>query len=162
MVHKGRELLNACYFGNLKMATRLLSDPGCPADWHDPRDGWTGIHYAARWGHVPLLRVLLNRGVDINVRTMDKDTPLHHACRSHKFKACVFLMSRGAVPTLLNHSGDRPSALAADEEIRFVCDHFETYRARVRERTVLTSSSNPTSSSKPTSYSKPTSSSKPM
>lgn len=129
----GRDLLNACYFGNLNMAARLLNDPNCHVNWCDPRDGWAGIHYAARWGHVPLLRVLLNHGADVNMRTMDKDTPLHHACRSHKLKACAYLMSRGADPTLLNHCGDCPSALAADEEIRFVCDHYETYRAQMKK-----------------------------
>jgi len=123
----GLQLLNACYFGNFQMAVTTLQEPNCPVDWCDSRDGWTALHYAARWGHVPLLRVLLNAGANVNIKTQERETPLHKACRSNKIPACAYLMSRGADPHALNVGGDRPSALTGEEEIRKICDHYEAY-----------------------------------
>lgn len=43
----------------------------------DP-NGYTAIHAAASYGHVELLRLLVQRGGDINVQDNEGDTPLHH------------------------------------------------------------------------------------
>ena len=41
-------------------------------------NGYTAIHAAASYGHVGLLRLLIQRGGNINVQDNEGDTPLHH------------------------------------------------------------------------------------
>lgn len=43
----------------------------------DP-NGYTPIHAAASYGHIDLLRKLIERGGDINIQDEEGDTPLHH------------------------------------------------------------------------------------
>jgi len=124
----GLNLLNACYFGNVRLAVRLLENPECPAGWMDPRDGWSSIHYAARWGKIKILESLLRAGVDVNLRTTGKETALHKACRSNRLNVCVWLIEHGADPELLNGSGERASFLTAIDEVKFVCDHFREWK----------------------------------
>jgi len=123
----GLELLNACYFGNTALAIRLLENPRVSGGWMDPRDGWSPIHYAARWGKIAIIKALLERGVDINICTTAKETALHKACRSNRKNVCIFLLRHGADPTIVNGSGQRASELSADEEIQYVCDHFPEF-----------------------------------
>ena len=47
----------------------------------EERDGWLGIHYAARWGNTKMIRMYLNAGADVNGRTKNKETALHKTAR---------------------------------------------------------------------------------
>lgn len=42
------------------------------------QNGYTPIHAAASYGHIGLLRRLIERGGDINIQDNEGDTPLHH------------------------------------------------------------------------------------
>lgn len=128
----GLELLNACYFGNVALSLRLLQNPQCPPGWADPRDGWSAMHYAARWGMVRILEALLQAGVDINLRTTSKETPLHKAARVNRKPICIWLLNRGADPHIFNTNGERASDLTADDDIKYVCDHFEDYQVKYK------------------------------
>ena len=130
---KGLELLNACYFGNEHLAIRLLRE-GAQPDWMDPRDGWTGIHYAARWGLISVLNQLLKSGVDVNMRSSEKETPLHKACRSKKLKTCIWLMKNGADPTLRNMEGLTASEITVEEDLKYVCDNYEEYCKKKKDQ----------------------------
>ena len=129
-----RALMNAAYFGNTKEAIRLL-DRGVDANYHDPRDGWQPLHYAARWGKVRMAEALLNHGADVNCRTFEKETPLHVACGTQKDRTRIatLLMMRGANPNMLSAAGSRPAEMADAETeegqaMIMVCDRFEEYR----------------------------------
>lgn len=43
----------------------------------DP-NGYTPIHAAASYGHIGLLKLLINRGGNINIQDSEGDAPLHH------------------------------------------------------------------------------------
>ena len=122
----GPELLNACYFGNKNLAIKLIKE-GADPFYIDSRDGWSGIHYAARWGILPIIRALIASGVSVNMLTTGKETPLHKACRTNRVNVCCWLLKNGADPNILNGSKQRPSDLTLSKEIRFICDHFEEY-----------------------------------
>lgn len=56
-------------------------------------------------GGVPVMRFLLDRGVDVNAPSPHSGTPLHHAVRlSHKERVQV-LLDHGADPTIKNALG---------------------------------------------------------
>lgn len=123
---RGRELLNACYFGNINLALKLIRE-GVDPLYIDERDGWAGIHYSARWGQLSIIRALVKNGVDVNMLTVGKETPLHKACRTNRIQVCIWLLKNGADPNYLNASKQRPSELATNKEVKFICDHFEEY-----------------------------------
>ena len=97
------------------------------ADWSycDPRDGWAGAHYAARFGKLSILKVMFEKGLDINLRTTGKETLLHKACRTNRADTIVWMMKRGANPALLNGDAMKASDLTMDAECKFICDHFQ-------------------------------------
>jgi ankyrin repeat protein len=127
----GHELLNACYFGNIGMAIRLIKRNANPA-YIDPRDGWSCIHYAARWGKLRIISELLKAGADINMRTANKETALHKACRSNRKDTCVWLMLHGSDPTLLNGEGNRASDVTGDDDVKYVCNHFYEFYTKLK------------------------------
>ena len=58
----------------------------------DPRDGWAGAHYAARFGKIKILETMINAGLDVNMRTTGKETLLHKACRTNRTSTVLWLM----------------------------------------------------------------------
>lgn len=131
--NRSHELLNACYFGNKNLALRLLRE-GANPNYTDPRDGWAGIHYAARWGQTSVVRELIVAGVDVNILTRERETPLHIACSTNRREVCIWLMKNGANPRALDQSQQQPADLTADKEIKFICEHFEEYKKIMAEK----------------------------
>lgn len=129
----GPELLNACYFGNKQLALKLIKE-GADPFYIDPRDGWAGIHYSARWGQLSVVKALVHVGVSVNMVTSGKETPLHKASRTNRVELCVWLLENGADPNILNGSRQRASELATNREVKFICDHFEEYKKIVAEQ----------------------------
>ena len=117
--NRSHELLNACYFGNKNLALRLLRE-GANPNYTDPRDGWAGIHYVARWGQTSVVRELIAAGVDVNILTRERETPLHIACSTNRKEVCIWLMKNGANPNALDQSQQKPADLTVDKEIKFI------------------------------------------
>ena len=61
--------------GDTTIKTRHPVDVDDP----DPDFGLCAIHYAAKKGHIPIIKLLLRYGSDINVRAADGRTALHFA-----------------------------------------------------------------------------------
>lgn len=66
------------------------------------------IHYAARNGNLTIIKILLQNGVNINLRNADGDTPLHVAANMDTYH---FLVNNGAYQTIKNNEGLLPSQL---------------------------------------------------
>jgi cytohesin len=61
-------------------------------DWsHD-----SALHWAARRGHVPLIKLILSKGLDVNLPNSCGDTPLHFAARDGHLGAVSELLANGA------------------------------------------------------------------
>ncbi|MDQ7825151.1 MAG: ankyrin repeat domain-containing protein [Candidatus Eremiobacteraeota bacterium] len=67
---------------------QLLNKPG--------EDGRTLLHIAAVQGHTPVVKLLVERGADLNVKTADGKTPLKIALESGKTELAEYLKSKGA------------------------------------------------------------------
>jgi ankyrin repeat protein len=125
-VKLGKELLNACYFCNYPLAMKLI-EKGADPSYTDPRDGWAGIHYAARWGKIRLIDALVKAGADINLKTTGKETALHKACRSDRKDVVVWMLRHGANGNAMNSDGSTPAQLTADVEIKGILEHFDDF-----------------------------------
>lgn len=83
--------------------------------------GTTAVHQAARQNHVDMLRVMIDKGVDLNIAqdapAEAGNTPLHEACARGNVKAVEFLMKSGADDTILNVKGETAAHLLMNKRV---------------------------------------------
>lgn len=82
--------------------------------------GTTAMHEAVRNNHVGMLRVMIEKGADVNL-TQDEpagagNTPLHVACIWGMAEAAKLLMDSGADDHLQNVNGETPAHLAVQKK----------------------------------------------
>src|SRR5215510_8290940 len=110
--------------GTPLIAAALASDIGGGADvleillaaGADPRRADTGnqmtaLHYAGAKGRIEVAEILLNAGVDINIRDGQGSTALHHAAGDGKLAMVQFLVAHGADVNIANKTGETPLQL---------------------------------------------------
>jgi ankyrin repeat protein len=73
-----------------------------------PRGGWTAAMYAARDNGIDALRVLADRGADLNVQDPEGTTALVVAIINLHYEAAALLLDRGANPNLVDITGMGP------------------------------------------------------
>lgn len=128
---KDQELLNACYFGNIIGVKKWLK-LGANVEYVEERDGWLPIHYAARWGDLKMLQILINAGANINGKTNSRETALHKCGRWDRKEVAIFLLKLGADPTIKNVDGNKASDMTVEPELRFLLDNFEEYKEIIK------------------------------
>jgi len=82
-------------------------------------DGWTGLHYAATYGHDKIVEILLDHKAFVNAQTKDFKTPLTLAVRygcsrgyPDNFKNIVKLLTHHGATPLVDSHGLQPQAYA--------------------------------------------------
>jgi hypothetical protein len=86
---------------NVGVNVNLLDDNGC-----------TPLHFAVSCCHslsLPILRLLIQRGANINQKNRNHQTPLHEAACSGNKEATHILLQQGANLTITNCWGRTPS-----------------------------------------------------
>merc|ERR1719506_3652221 len=98
------ELFFACgQWGDLE-AVKLLVDSCDPdLDAAQKDDGWTALEIAAAYGHVEIVKFLLERGADVNKQDFDGWTPLHASAANGHMGVCLLLCGAGADLTIKNY-----------------------------------------------------------
>lgn len=132
-------LWNAAYNNDKKVAKYLL-DAGIDVQAH----GGTALQIAAFYGHLEIVKILLNANVDINYQRFDAHpdlsyTPLHKAAYSN-YAVVQYLLEAGADTRLKNHYGERAVhvARANNKEIAELITKYEPadlhdYDAKIEE-----------------------------
>lgn len=70
------------------------------------RDGGMAFHYAAFFGHVDSIRMMLDFGVDVEIRDLEwNETALHKAASQDRLSATKLLLERGADPRAVSGWG---------------------------------------------------------
>jgi ankyrin repeat protein len=130
-----QELLNSCYFGNLIGVKKWLK-MGANVEYIEARDGWLPIHYAARWGDLDMMNILINAGANINGKTNSKETALHKCARWDRKEAAIILLKLGADPTVKNIDGIKASGMTVDPELKFLLDNFSEYQEIIQSEKI--------------------------
>lgn len=131
-----QDLLNAAYFGNDRNVRKYIGNGG-NINYMEDRDGWLGIHYAARWGNIPMLMAYLKAGADVDSKTKNKETSLHKCARWNTKDCAIILLQKGADPRIKNSDGNIASDMTNDPEIKFLLDHFDEYMQIQKEKGYL-------------------------
>ena len=66
------------------------------------------IHIAAKAGYLGILEEILNKGVDVNQATINKEMPLHLAVQSLYLPTVKYLIGKGANINAIDRSGNPP------------------------------------------------------
>jgi len=71
-------------------------------------EGEIPVHQAAKYGQIEALKLLLDKGSDINAKTPQGVTPLHLAANFGELEAVKLLLERGAEPDPKEETGMTP------------------------------------------------------
>ncbi len=122
----------ACTSGDVDIARGLLDDRSMArvSNPDAPHGGWTGLHAAARAGHLPVVKLLLEHGADPNAREAGDNTyPLHWAAANGQVEIARALLDAGGDvhglgdvheldvigwATLYHAPGDDPALMSAE------------------------------------------------
>ena len=110
---------------------RLLADGHPPDDAED--DGITPVMWAARYGAIHAMAVLLDAGADANARDKNNGwTPLLHAIHKQRPQAVRLLLERGADANAAAPGGVTPLLMAADDTDPWIVQALLEYGANPR------------------------------
>ncbi|KAF0328345.1 ankyrin repeat domain-containing protein 52 [Colletotrichum asianum] len=82
----------------------------------DSREGGTPLAFAAAYGHLQVVSLLLDHGVDIEAKDRSGETPIFLAIRQANVEAVDLLLKHGARISAKNASGRRPLQFALDTQ----------------------------------------------
>jgi ankyrin repeat protein len=137
-----RKILQAARGGDLQELSLLVNkNPNLVL--RKGREGFTALHYAAFYGYIEIVNLLLARNADVNAKTDAGDTPLDYAA-SRGYKDIVeLLLTNKASVDARNRAGCTPLYYAATngriEEVRILLAAKANVNAKtVRGYSVLT------------------------
>lgn len=105
----------ACDKGKYDLTKRLIDEEGYDVNDQD-NAGNTPLHEAALNGHLEIVKLLVERGANVNMQSFDMflDTPLIDASANGHIEVVKYLLDHGADPTMVNAKG--LSAIESVEE----------------------------------------------
>ncbi|KAF8674175.1 Ankyrin repeats (many copies) [Rhizoctonia solani] len=91
--------------GDLERVKALIEEQGVSPNAADDVIGYTPMHAAASYGHIPILTYLISKGGDVNITDEEGDTPLYTA---ETVAVAQFLVEHGALVDVTNSEGVSP------------------------------------------------------
>ncbi|KAA0162207.1 hypothetical protein FNF28_04810 [Cafeteria roenbergensis] len=108
----GKALWNAAKAGNVEEATRLL-EAGAPVSWADQRFRWSPFAIAALSERLPLMRLLLEHGADLEAKDQSGQTALIMSAANGKADVTALLLEHGADLEAKDQSGQTALIMSA-------------------------------------------------
>ena len=122
-----QELLNGCYFGNAHLVRKMLKE-GANPNAMEVRDGWLPIHYAARWGNIPMLLALIKHGADVNGKNTANETALHKAAGWERKDVAIILLEYGANVGILSKEKLACWEQSAHGDLQYLLQNYPTWK----------------------------------
>ena len=122
-----KELVNASKGGNVKLVKAFLksnANPNCKVD------GVTPLVWASYKGHLRIVKLLLEKGADINMQDKDGDTPLLASVFAGKATVAEYLISNGAALNIKNKRGKTALSVAYERKSKAIIFPSSKNRAR--------------------------------
>lgn len=110
---KPATIFSAAALGDAVQVARLLDADSKLLNAVDPEFGGTPLHWAAVQGRDNVVKLLLQRGADVNSTNNDTRTPLHLAAASNCSAVVSLLLDNGAVVNCKYKDGNTPLHLCA-------------------------------------------------
>ena len=101
--------------GNIKAVKQHL-DAGTDVNAKDA-DGFTSLHYAARWGFKNIAELLITEGANVNTKNNYKETPLQYAANIDDREIVKLLITKGANVNTINGNGQTPLEMSLGSEM---------------------------------------------
>ena len=95
------------------------------------------LHFTSQHGHLDMTRLLLDHGVDPNIKRKDLWSPLHLASANGHLKIAELLIQRGASLEVFDDEKKTPLYQAVMNE-RQSCDRLSPNRSRSESKKLLT------------------------
>ncbi|XP_047315688.1 E3 ubiquitin-protein ligase KEG [Impatiens glandulifera] len=93
---------------------QLLLSAGADPYAQDPQNGRTALHAAVMAGDALLVKIILDAGVDVNIRNVNNRIPLHMALARGSSSCIGLLLSAGADCNLQDDEGNNAFHIAAE------------------------------------------------
>ena len=100
----------------------------------------TPLHFAVRNGDIEIVKMLLDRGADVDAINLYNVTPLHIAVESKKVEIVELLLNHGACVNARNCNSSTPLLLAAKEDSEEIVKLLLKHGADVNSAYTCTSS----------------------
>jgi len=121
MAAKTQEIFDAVKSDDVTRVKRLLAtDASCIS--RKDASGNSPLHIAAAIGSLPITKLLLSRGADINATNTELNTPLHAAIQNGRDEVSVLLIKNGADLSKHNALGYTPLHSAALQNRRAIAE----------------------------------------
>ncbi|MCK4265418.1 ankyrin repeat domain-containing protein [Candidatus Babeliales bacterium] len=127
------KLHEAAIEGSYFKAFALISRHGYDVNEKDKPYLASPLHYAAKFGHLPLVTLFVEKGAEVNSKNCVFNTPLHLAVRENNYRVAVFLIWKGANPLAKNILGKTALDLAIESGNKKLIDLLENISVRVKE-----------------------------
>lgn len=105
------ELLNACRIGDLGKVIRLIGEE---TNIFLPEKNDSLLHAAVTTGNIDIVNLLIEKGLDPNIKTPFNQTPLHFAAERGHIKVAEILLGKGAEIDIQTNSLKTPLFMAAE------------------------------------------------
>lgn len=130
----GQTPLHRCAWANSQLGARALLKSGAQPNIVDKILGYTPLHHAVYFGHLTILRLLLEDGADAHARSTSQITPgctaLHIAAKEGKMGACEILLEHDThLINTVDDLGQTPLHYAAKRERHDVAHLLLNYNA---------------------------------
>lgn len=123
----------ACFFGQVQVAQLLLESGANPDSVSQNGMRVSPVHSAAanRDGEtaLALVRVLVERGAEVNVQQEGGWTPLHQAAHHGQEELVTLLLEKGADRAALSADGQTPEQMARSAGFAAVGERIHEYRS---------------------------------
>jgi hypothetical protein len=110
----GDQLMEAAYLGHVKTLNFLL-DHGVDVNFQDEQYGASALHAAAQGGREEIIKILLERGAEVNLKSKEGNTPLMAAAFNHNEGVVKILLEAGVEVNTRNQADETALSLAREE-----------------------------------------------
>jgi len=121
-----KSIFNACVIGDLEKIKLLVNKHGSSILNQQDKNGYSGLHYAARNSHYEICKYLIENNVNVNIKTFScESTALHRAAFIGNEKVVQLLLENKATGNLQDCDGKTSLHKCIEQYIKNNSENFK-------------------------------------